>query len=75
MTTCMGMAAQIAFYTMLGLFPFLIFLLSLVSTFPLGEALQAPDARSTQRPDAPGVGRIRGRHRAGAVARISARAC
>jgi membrane protein len=37
---CMGMAAQIAFYTMLGLFPFLIFLLSLISTFPLGEKLQ-----------------------------------
>ena len=37
---CMGMAAQIAFYTMLGLFPFLIFLLSVVSTFPIGEALQ-----------------------------------
>jgi len=37
---CMGMAAQIAFYLMLGLFPFLIFLLSLASTFPLGEALQ-----------------------------------
>lgn len=37
---CMGMAAQIAFYTMLGLFPFLIFLLSIVSTFPIGEALQ-----------------------------------
>ena len=37
---CMGMAAQIAFYTMLGLFPFMIFLLSLVSTFPLGESLQ-----------------------------------
>jgi len=36
----MGMAAQIAFYTMLGLFPFLIFLLSLVSTFPLGESLK-----------------------------------
>ncbi|MCP4573762.1 MAG: YihY/virulence factor BrkB family protein [bacterium] len=36
----MGMAAQIAFYTMLALFPFLIFLLSLISTFPLGEALQ-----------------------------------
>jgi membrane protein len=32
---CMGMAAQIAFYTMLALFPFLIFLLSLASTFPL----------------------------------------
>jgi len=37
---CMGMAAQIAFYTMLGLFPFLIFLLSLVSTFPLGDSLR-----------------------------------
>ncbi|MFO7608466.1 MAG: YihY/virulence factor BrkB family protein [Candidatus Krumholzibacteriia bacterium] len=37
---CMGMAAQIAFYTMLGLFPFMIFLLSIVSTFPIGEALQ-----------------------------------
>lgn len=37
---CMGMAAQIAFYTMLGLFPFLIFLLSIVSNFPIGEALQ-----------------------------------
>ncbi len=36
----MGMAAQIAFYTMLGLFPFLIFLLSLVSSFPLGESLK-----------------------------------
>ncbi len=37
---CMGMAAQIAFYTMLGLFPFLIFLLSLIGNLPLGEALQ-----------------------------------
>jgi membrane protein len=37
---CMGMAAQIAFYTMLGLFPFLIFLLSLVSSFPLGDSLR-----------------------------------
>jgi membrane protein len=37
---CMGMAAQIAFYTMLGLFPFMIFLLSLVSTLPLGDDLQ-----------------------------------
>lgn len=37
---CMGMAAQISFYTMLGLFPFLIFLLSLLGTFPLGEALK-----------------------------------
>ena len=37
---CMGMAAQIAYYTMLGLFPFLIFLLGLLGTFPLGESLQ-----------------------------------
>ncbi|MCP4291025.1 MAG: YihY/virulence factor BrkB family protein [bacterium] len=36
----MGMAAQIAFYAMMGLFPFMIFLLSFVSTFPLGEKLQ-----------------------------------
>jgi membrane protein len=36
----MGMAAQIAFYAMLGLFPFLIFLLSMISMFPLGESLQ-----------------------------------
>jgi len=37
---CMGMAAQIAYYTMLGLFPFLIFVMSFLGTFPLGEALQ-----------------------------------
>ncbi len=37
---CMGMAAQIAFYTMLGLFPFMIFLLSLIGNLPLGQALQ-----------------------------------
>lgn len=36
----MGMAAQIAFYAMMGLFPFMIFLLSFISTFPLGERLQ-----------------------------------
>ncbi len=36
----MGMAAQIAFYSMLGLFPFMIFLLSFLSMFPLGERLQ-----------------------------------
>jgi membrane protein len=35
----MGMAAQIAFYMMLGLFPFLIFLLSLISYLPVGERL------------------------------------
>jgi len=37
---CMGMAAQIAFYTMLGLFPFLIFVLSIVAMFPLGDSLE-----------------------------------
>ncbi len=37
---CMGMAAQIAYYTMLGLFPFLIFVMSFLGTFPLGESLQ-----------------------------------
>lgn len=37
---CMGMAAQIAFYAMLGLFPFLIFLMSVIGSFPLGERLQ-----------------------------------
>ena len=36
----MGMAAQIAFYAMLGLFPFLIFLLSMISIFPLDQRLQ-----------------------------------
>ena len=50
---CMGMAAQIAFYTMMGLFPFLIFLLSIVSTFPIGEALQPRllDALADQMPE------------------------
>lgn len=36
----MGMAAQIAFYAMLGLFPFMIFILNLISMFPLGDKLQ-----------------------------------
>lgn len=36
----MGMAAQIAFYAMLGLFPFMIFVLSVISMFPLGDSLQ-----------------------------------
>ncbi|MFH1844112.1 MAG: YihY/virulence factor BrkB family protein [bacterium] len=36
---CMGMAAQIAFFLMMGLFPFLIFLLSLISYLPLGHDL------------------------------------
>lgn len=37
---CMGMAAQIAFYNVLGLFPLMIFLLNLIGLFPLGQALQ-----------------------------------
>jgi len=51
---CMGMAAQISFYTMLGLFPFLIFLMSLLSTFPLGESLKPLmlEALSDQMPPA-----------------------
>jgi membrane protein len=36
----MGMAAQIAFYAMLGLFPFMIFVLSTISMFPLGDSLR-----------------------------------
>jgi len=32
---CMGMAAQIAFYLLLSLFPFLLFLLSLISFLPI----------------------------------------
>jgi len=36
----MGMAAQIAFYAMLGLFPLMIFVLSMISMFPLGAKLQ-----------------------------------
>lgn len=36
---CMGMAAQIAFFATLSLFPFLIFLLSLVSSLPVGGGL------------------------------------
>lgn len=36
----MGMAAQIAFYAMLGLFPFMIFVLSTISMFPLGDRLR-----------------------------------
>lgn len=37
---CMGMAAQIAFYNLLGLFPLMIFLLNIIGRFPLGRALQ-----------------------------------
>ncbi len=36
----MGMAAQIAFYAMLGLFPLMIFILSVISLFPVGQSLQ-----------------------------------
>lgn len=38
---CMGMAAQIAFYNVLGLFPLMIFLLNIIGLFPVGQALQA----------------------------------
>jgi len=43
---CMGMAAQIAYFATLSLFPFLIFLLSLISYLPIegdlaGQVLQA----------------------------------
>jgi membrane protein len=37
---CMGMAAQIAYFLMLALFPFLIFMLSLISSLPVGSDLQ-----------------------------------
>ncbi len=37
---CMGMAAQIAYYMLLSTFPFLIFLMSLVSYLPIGKALE-----------------------------------
>jgi len=37
---CMGMAAQIAYYMMLALFPFLLFLLSLISYLPILESDQ-----------------------------------
>ena len=35
---CMGMAAQIAYYLLLSLFPFLLFLISLISFLPILEA-------------------------------------
>jgi membrane protein len=38
---CMGMAAQIAFYNVLGLFPLMIFLLNIIGLFPVGRALQS----------------------------------
>ncbi len=34
---CMGMAAQIAFYMLLSIFPFLVFLLSLISFLPIPD--------------------------------------
>ncbi len=34
---CMGMAAQIAFYMLLAIFPFLLFLLSLISFLPIPD--------------------------------------
>lgn len=37
---CMGMAAQIAYYMLLSLVPFLIFVLSIMSQFSFGEALE-----------------------------------
>jgi membrane protein len=37
---CMGMAAQIAYYMLMSLIPFLIFLLSLMSHLSFGEALE-----------------------------------
>jgi len=38
----MGMAAQIAFYALLGLFPFMMFLLSFISSFAATENLRGP---------------------------------
>ncbi len=38
----MGMAAQIAFYALLGLFPFMMFLLSFISSFTVTEELREP---------------------------------
>lgn len=37
---CMGMAAQIAYYMMLSVIPFLIFVLSIISRLSIGEALE-----------------------------------
>jgi membrane protein len=37
---CMGMAAQIAYYMLMSLIPFLIFVLSLMSQFSFGEAME-----------------------------------
>jgi membrane protein len=41
---CMGMAAQIAFYMLLSIFPFLLFLLSLISFLPIHDL--APNVMS-----------------------------
>lgn len=37
---CMGMAAQIAFYNLLGLFPLMIFLLNIIALLALGQDVQ-----------------------------------
>lgn len=37
---CMGMAAQIAYYMLLSTFPFLIFILALLSALPVGRSLE-----------------------------------
>lgn len=37
---CMGMAAQIAYYMLLSVIPFLIFVLSIISRLSVGEALE-----------------------------------
>ncbi len=49
---CMGMAAQIAYFLMLGLFPTLIFLLSTISYLPIGADLSGEllDALRSQLP-------------------------
>jgi len=45
---CMGMAAQIAFYATVSLFPFLIFLLSLISHLPIEGDLAGQILRSIE---------------------------
>jgi membrane protein len=48
---CLGLAAQLAYYFFLALFPTVLFLLALVSFFPLANVLE--DAVRTLRPIAP----------------------
>ncbi len=45
---CLGMAAQIAYYIMLGVFPFLLFMLTLISYLPIGLDLQNEALRAMQ---------------------------